>query len=100
GGVVLIPGVTKTLEEFLHPTFADSKYVDLVPSETTEWTFAAIGAVVSLAGIGLAYMIWIKRPGLTARLIERFPRVHGFLENKWYWGELYDLGVIPPVSAL
>jgi NADH-quinone oxidoreductase subunit L len=99
GGVVLIPGVTKTLEEFLHPTFEDSKYVDAVPSVTMEWTFAAVGAAVSLAGIGLAYMIWIRRPGLTARLIERYPRVHGFLVNKWYWDDLYDYGVVRPMSA-
>jgi len=99
GGVVLVPGVTKTLEEFLHPTFEDSHFAEAVPSATTEWTFAAIGAVVSLAGIGLAYVIWMKRPGLTARLIERFPRVHGFLANKWYWDELYDYGVVRPMSA-
>jgi len=99
GGVVLVPGVTKTLEEFLHPTFEDSHFAEAVPSATTEWTFAAIGAVVSLAGIGLAYVIWMKRPGLTARLIERFPRVHAFLANKWYWDELYDYGVVRPMSA-
>jgi NADH-quinone oxidoreductase subunit L len=99
GGIVLVPGVTKTLEEFLHPTFEDSRYVEAVPSVTTEWTFAAVGAVVSLIGIGLAYMIWIRRPGLTARLVERYPRVHGFLVNKWYWDEIYDYGVIRPISG-
>ncbi len=35
---------------------------------------ALIGGIVSLAGIGLAYFIWVKRPGTTARLIDRLPR--------------------------
>jgi NADH-quinone oxidoreductase subunit L len=99
GGVVLIPGVTETLEKFLEPTFANSRYVDAVPSVTTEWVFGLIGGLVSIAGIGLAYFIYIRRRGTTARLIDRFPRVHGFLANKWYWDELYDKGVVAPVAA-
>jgi len=99
GGIALVPGVTKTLEEFLHPSFEDSKFAEMVPSAGTEWTFGAVGAVVSLAGIAMAYMIWMRRPGLSARLVERFPRVHAFLANKWYWDELYDYGVVRPMSA-
>jgi NADH-quinone oxidoreductase subunit L len=99
GGVVLLPGVTTTLEQFLHPTFADSKFADAVPSATTEWEFAAVGGLVSLLGIGLAYVIYMRRRGTTARLIDRFPRVHGFLVNKWYWDELYDKGVVAPIAA-
>jgi NADH-quinone oxidoreductase subunit L len=54
---------------------------------------------VSLLGIGLAYFIWMKRPGLTAQWIERAPRLHAFLANKWYWDELYDYGVVRPTAA-
>src|SRR5215213_4424030 len=101
GGIVLVPGVTKTLEHFLHPTFEDSKFSgeEFIPTATTEWTFAGVGAILSLLGIGLAYVIWMRRPGLTARMIERAPRVHDFLAKKWYWDELYDYGVVRPMSA-
>jgi NADH-quinone oxidoreductase subunit L len=99
GGIVLVPGVTTTLEEFLHPTFEDSHFFEAVPTTSTEWAFGVIGGVVSLAGIALAYFIWMKRPGLTARMIERAPRLHDFLVNKWYWDELYDYGVVRPMSA-
>ena len=70
-----------------------------VPSTGAEWTFGLVGGIVSLAGIGLAYFIWVKRPGTTARLIDRVPRLHGFLAHKWYWDELYDYGVVRPTSA-
>jgi NADH-quinone oxidoreductase subunit L len=87
------------LEKFLEPSFEDSDFVHLVPSATTEWTFAVVGGLVSLAGIGLAYVIYMQRRGTTARLIDRFPAVHGFLANKWYWDELYDYGVVRPMVA-
>jgi NADH-quinone oxidoreductase subunit L len=99
GGIVFVPGLTKWLEEFLHPAFEDSRFIEVHPSVGAEWAFGAVGGVVSLVGIGLAYAIWIQRPGLTARLIERFPRVHDFLARKWYWDELYDHGVVRPMLA-
>jgi len=97
GGVVLIPGVTDTLEKFLEPAFEDSHFVHAIPSPGTEWTFGGVGGVVSLLGIGLAYVVYMRRRGLTARLIDRFPAVHGFLVHKWYWDELYDVVVVRPV---
>jgi NADH-quinone oxidoreductase subunit L len=99
GGIVLVPGVTTTLDTFLHPSFEESQFFDKVPSVGEEWAFGGVGAVISLLGIGLAYVIWIRRPGTTAQLIERFPRLHAFLFNKWYFDELYEYGVVKPITA-
>jgi NADH-quinone oxidoreductase subunit L len=101
GGIAYLPGVTKTLEEFLHPTFEESPFAskEAIPTAATEWAFGAVGGIVALAGIGLAYLIWMRRRGLTARLIDRFPAVHGFLARKWYWDELYDHAVVRPTAA-
>ena len=99
GGIALVPGVTETLEKFLHPTFEESRYADLVPSAGTEWAFGLIGGLVSLVGIALAYVIYMRRRGTTARLIDRFPSLHDFLFNKWYWDQLYDKGVVAPIAA-
>jgi NADH-quinone oxidoreductase subunit L len=98
GGVVLIPGVTTTLESFLEPTFADSRLHE-VPSVGAEWGWAAVGAVVSLLGIALAYVMYMRERGATVRLIDRFPAVHNFLLHKWYWDELYDIAVVRPIAA-
>ena len=46
--------------------------------------------IVSLAGLGLAYLMYIRRPELPARLAAAFPGVYQFLLNKWYFDELYD----------
>jgi NADH-quinone oxidoreductase subunit L len=56
-----------------------------------------IGALIALAGITIAYRIWIAKPGTAARLQARLPALHTFLYNKWYFDEAIDLLVVRPV---
>jgi len=46
--------------------------------------------VVGLAGIGLAYLMYMFRPELPGMVAARFRPVYLFLLNKWYFDELYD----------
>jgi NADH-quinone oxidoreductase subunit L len=99
GGIVLIPGVTKWLDKFLEPTFHDSKHFAGVPGSGAEWTGLVGGAVIAIAGIGLAWMLYMQRSGTTLRLRDRFRPLHDFLSHKWYFDELYDNGVVRPLAA-
>jgi NADH-quinone oxidoreductase subunit L len=56
--------------------------------------------VLGLIGIFVAYMIWVRRPGTSARLQERFAFLHRLLVNKWYFDELIDMLVVRPFSWL
>ncbi|MBA2504609.1 MAG: NADH-quinone oxidoreductase subunit L, partial [Thermoleophilaceae bacterium] len=98
-GVVGIPGLTDTLEHFLEPVFEDSGYHEASPSASLEWAGLAVGAVIALAGIGGAYFVYMKRSGITARLIERFTGIHEFLLHKYYFDELYDAVFVRPGKA-
>ncbi|HYI98416.1 MAG TPA: NADH-quinone oxidoreductase subunit L [Thermoleophilaceae bacterium] len=98
-GFVQIPGVTDVLEHFLEPTFADSHYVHEHPSDSAEWLGLAVGALISIAGIAGAWFVYIRQPGTTGRLAERFAGVHDFLASKWYFDELYDRTVVQPFAA-
>ena len=98
-GALQIPGVTDVLEKFLEPTFADSHYVHDHPSDSSEYVGLLIGAAISLAGIGIAATLYLRRPGTTVKLAERFRGVHDFLLNKWYFDELLDLTVVRPMRA-
>ncbi len=100
GGAVGIPGVTATLEHFLEPTFADSRFVEEIPSDTARWIGLGIGGVVAIVGIGLAYRLYLSRYELTVELRERLPRVTTFLERKWYFDELFELAVVRPLARL
>jgi NADH-quinone oxidoreductase subunit L len=99
-GLVQIPGVDEVIHNFLAPTFADSKLAAIQPSTGAEWEGLAIGTLIALAGIGIAYQLYVRQPGTTARLIERLPAVHTFLLHKWYFDELIDVLIVRPALAI
>jgi NADH-quinone oxidoreductase subunit L len=99
GGYISIPGVDNVLEKFLEPTFADSRFADTHPSTGAEWIGLVVGGLISSLGIGLAWWVYRREPGTAARLRERFPRVHQFLVNKWYFDELYDALFVRPTAT-
>jgi NADH-quinone oxidoreductase subunit L len=99
GGVVAVPGVTDSLEHFLEPTFEDSRFHDTAPTEGAELFGLVGGAAVSIAGIALAYLFYIRRRELRLVVRERLDAVHTVLVNKWYFDELYDLLFVRPARA-
>jgi NADH-quinone oxidoreductase subunit L len=98
-GFLQIPGVTDVLEHFLEPTFAESHYVHEHPSDSAEWLGLAVGALISIGGIAGAWHVYLRRPGTTGRLAQRFAGVHDFLAGKWYFDELFDRTVVRPFAA-
>ncbi len=99
-GLVQVPGIDEAVDNFLEPTFADSRFVDVHPSTGTAWTELGIGGLLGIAGIGLAYLIYLRRRPLRLQIRERFDALHTFLFNKWYFDELYELLFTRPVAAL
>jgi NADH-quinone oxidoreductase subunit L len=99
-GLIQVPGVDDVLTKFLEPTFANSPLSAIHPSVTAEWEGLAVGAVISLASIYLAYFLYILRPGSTAWLIDRFGAIHKFLLHKWYFDEAIDVLVVRPALAV
>jgi NADH-quinone oxidoreductase subunit L len=97
GGVVQIPKVTDGLHNFLHPSFHDSQlYATLEPSATLTWVGLVIGALVSVSGIAVAHLLYVRRREVPARLQARFAGLHRFLVNKWYFDEAIDALVVRP----
>jgi NADH-quinone oxidoreductase subunit L len=100
GGLVQLPyGATNLVDDFLRPTFADSHLHEHVSNGITTLGLA-LGGALSLAGIGLAYLLWVARPELPARVRRRARGLYELLVNKWYFDELYDRGAVQPVAAL
>jgi NADH-quinone oxidoreductase subunit L len=100
GGIVGIPAATKWLEHFLEPTFRDSHFIDTQPTDSASWIGLVVGAAIAVAGITIAHVAYLRRPGLTRALIARVPRLHGFLAGKWYFDELYDSLFVRPTAVL
>jgi NADH-quinone oxidoreductase subunit L len=99
GGIVFVPGVTEWLETWLHPAFEESRFIEHHPSVAAEWIGIVVGGALSIAGIAVAYSMFVQRPGVTIGLRDRLRAVHDFLFNKWYFDELYEVVFVRPAAA-
>jgi NADH-quinone oxidoreductase subunit L len=95
-----VPGVDNVLFGFLDPAFADSPLAAIQPSAGAEWRGLAIGAAISVAGIGLAWYLWVARPELPRLFRERLRPVYLLCLNKWYFDEAIDFLVVQPALAI
>ncbi|HST56043.1 MAG TPA: NADH-quinone oxidoreductase subunit L [Solirubrobacteraceae bacterium] len=97
-GLVQIPKVDFVIDDFLRPTFSDSR---LYETHTRNGLLAIgliLGTVLGLAGIAIAYRIWVAGPGTAARVRERLRPVYTLFVNKWYFDELIDFLVVRPAG--
>ncbi len=56
--------------------------------------------IMGVIGIGIAWLMYIREPGLPARLAASFGGLYRFLLNKWYFDELYDFLFVEPAKRL
>ena len=97
-GFLQVPGVTDALEHFLEPTFADSAVAQDLPTDEEEWAGLGLGGMLSIAGILFAFYYLMRNPELRLRIRTRFPSANRFLENKWYFDELFDAVIVRPAA--
>jgi NADH-quinone oxidoreductase subunit L len=76
-----------------HDGPADAHYLPMYTKKITP-------LVMAMLGIGLAFLVYFMFPRLADHAAERFPRVHAFIYNKWYFDEIYDRLFVRPVLAL
>jgi NADH-quinone oxidoreductase subunit L len=105
---VLVKGGNR-IEAFLEPSFRAPNYVAgaaepegrTAESESgtgsTEMALMAVSTVVALAGIGLATIIYVWRPGTADRLASRFSGLHKLLLGKYFVDEIYDEAIVQPI---
>ncbi len=102
GGFIEIPGVDHVLSSFLSSSLAGAPLAAAShqPSTGAAWIGLIIGTIVGLLGIGVAYRVYIAKPGTSAALQARFAALHNFLVHKWYFDELIDVVVVRPALTL
>ncbi|MBV9756981.1 MAG: NADH-quinone oxidoreductase subunit L, partial [Alphaproteobacteria bacterium] len=72
----------------------------LATIEGTPTGIALLPTFTGIAGIVLAYLLYMAFPSVPARLATTFRPVYLFLLNKWYFDELYDAIFVRPTFAL
>jgi len=66
-------------------------------AHTWEWITMTISVVVAFSGIGLAYVMYMKRTELPGQIRERIAGLHRWVENKYYVDEAYDKAIVRPL---
>ena len=56
--------------------------------------------IAMLAGLGMAYLFYIRDTSLPKRLAETFPGAYQFVLNKWYFDEVYEFLFVRPSKAI
>ncbi len=101
GGFLQIPKVTHLLESFLEPTFAESLYFEaLSPSDSATFVGLGLGALIALAGIATAWLVWVREPGTAAKVRERLRPAYALFVNKWWFDELIGTVIVRPARWL
>jgi NADH-quinone oxidoreductase subunit L len=99
-GLVQIPNVDFVIDDFLRPTFATSALYEPHTKDGLLWFGLILGTCIGLAGIAIAYRVWVKRPGTAERVRKRLPALYTLFVNKWYFDELIDAIVVRPMAAV
>src|SRR5437588_559706 len=119
-GFVGIPaalGGGNTIEKFLEPSFTAAAASETAGAEVRPRTDAteehetahvsaaveiglmAFSVLVALAGISLAYKVYVTSPEISEQLAERWAGAHRLLLNKYYVDELYNGTIIAGTMA-
>jgi NADH-quinone oxidoreductase subunit L len=96
GGFLQIPKVTHIIDHFLEPTFENSILYERDPSNGLLLFGLLLGAAVGIAGIAVAYFIWVKNPQIAVAARQRLAPLHTLFVNKWYFDELIEMLVVRP----
>jgi NADH-quinone oxidoreductase subunit L len=98
-GLLQIPKVDFVIDNFLRPTFAESSLYEPHTKTGLLWLGLVLGTVLGLAGIAIAYRVWVARPGTAAAVQARLHPLYELFVHKWYFDEAIDLLVVRPAAA-
>lgn len=104
GGYVMVPSWFPVggqgLEHFLEPVL-EHQYVAKAAGHAEgsglEIGLTLVSVLVALGGMGLAYFLYLARPGLPCQMATRFQGVYRTLFNKYYVDEIYDALLVQPI---
>lgn len=105
GGWIGFPAVIPIPNIFEHsiaPVFeAGEKAIEALHlpehGHAEELLFMTISVCIAAAGIGLAYLLYIKRTDIPGKIADSIKPLYNLSLNKYYLDEIYEAGVIKPI---
>ncbi len=99
------------LHAWLEPTFAAPAAGEVVAAEgaaeeaaaedrtALELALMGVSVTIAVAGIALAWFVWVKRRRIAENAAREFPALHRLLLHKYYVDEIYDATIVQPIKA-
>jgi NADH:ubiquinone oxidoreductase subunit 5 (subunit L)/multisubunit Na+/H+ antiporter MnhA subunit len=102
-GIVIEP-FTHWLTDFMAarwvPTSFAAEALPHVDEHGHNWLLMLGSTLVGLTGIGIAWWMYVREPGIAGRLVRHMQGVYQLSLNKLYVDELYDIFFVRPLSGL
>jgi NADH-quinone oxidoreductase subunit L len=84
------------IPEFLQPAFPHGEAAGGHHGGAEAWMIGGAATLLGLLGIGLAYVMYVKSPGLPDQLSEKWQTLYQGSFHKWYVDEAYDKAFVDP----
>jgi NADH-quinone oxidoreductase subunit L len=68
--------------------------------EARNYAMMLLSSLIALAGIGIAYWMYVRQPELPAKLAKSAQKIYQLSLNKFYIDELYDAFILAPLAGL
>ena len=101
-GVGAVFGPTHLFVGFLEHKWMTPQFGHLMVEEADHphWSMMIGSTLIVAAGIGLAYLIYVRQPSLAGSLAQRSAALFDLSLNKFYFDELYELLIVKPMTIL
>ncbi len=99
-GFVLGPACGSGFAQFLEKTLTETPYELGEPHAGPNFVLMAVSTVIALAGMGLAYYLYVAQPALPRRLAGALQWSYQLSLNKFYVDEIYDAIFVKPLNAV
>jgi NADH-quinone oxidoreductase subunit L len=98
GGFVELPASFGNFHLFSNLVDNTLPVVVVKSSENQEFLFQSLSAIIAIAGIYIAYLIYFKKPALSEPYSHSI--INKFFEKGWGFDKLYDIFIVKPVVWL
>jgi NADH-quinone oxidoreductase subunit L len=100
-GFVLAVPPLHLFQSFLETTWIEPQFKNLMPTEAHHMnlTLMLVSSAIALAGIGIAYWMYVKQPSLADDVADRLATGFHLSRNKFYFDELYELFIVRPMNT-
>lgn len=102
GGFLGFPAVS-AINDFLAPVIGGGGHLAMADggeahqvSGKLMYSMMGLSTGIALVGIFLAYVMYIRKPDLPAKIVNKFKLVYKIIYNKYYVDEIYDATIVNP----